>query len=313
MARYKIIVNPISGRGQGGRSIQLLEENLQKYGVDFDLVRTERPLHATELARQAATEYEVVVAVGGDGTLNEVINGLMQAKQDDADKQTTLGVLGVGRGNDFAYSMGMPADLAAACHILAQGATRVIDIGHVQGGDFPNGRYFGNSLGIGFDAVVGFEAAKMTRLTGFVSYLVATLKTIFLYFQAPQVHIQSDDRQITLPALMISIMNGPRQGGLFQMSPQAQNDDGLFDLCIVAAASKARIFTLIPHFFSGSQFGQKEVQLQQMDNVVITAVQGTLPAHLDGETLSTAGKKLVVTLYPHQLPVIYPQKAASSS
>lgn len=304
--KYKIIVNPTSGRGNGARIMPQLEDCLHAHGLDFDLVQTERPLHAIELAQQAARDgYGVVVGVGGDGTANEVINGLMLAQQAGAN-HTAMGMLPAGRGNDFVYGIGMPDDLAAGCRVLAQGDRRQMDVGYVEGGLFPDGRFFGNSLGIGFDAVVGFEAVKLTRLSGFPSYLVGALKTIFLYYQAPQVEIAFDGQVITLPALMISIMNGQRQGGAFMMSPAALNDDGLFDLCVVEEVSRRRIFTLIPHFFKGSQYGQPEVQLVQTGELVVTAVTGSLPAHLDGETICTDGDKLTVKLLPRALDVICP-------
>lgn len=312
MHNYKIIVNPTSGRGNGERIIPRLEACLRSHGVNFDLVRTERPFHATELAQNAAADgYAIVVAVGGDGTANEVLNGLMQAKEAGAD-QTAMGVLATGRGNDFAYGVGMPADLAAGCQVLADGHRRPIDVGHVRGGLFPNGRYFGNSVGIGFDAVVSFEAVKMTRLSGFASYLVAALKTIFLYYQAPLVHIAHDGQELLLPALMVSVMNGSRQGGVFFMSPEARNDDGLFDLCIAEEVSRRRIFTLIPHFFKGSQFSQAEIKFMRTDKLVVTAVNGVLPAHSDGETLCTNGTELVLELLPRQLDVVCPPPAANA-
>ena len=303
---YKIIVNPTSGRGKGARIVPQLEHYLQSLGVDFDLVCTERPLHAIDLAQQAAQDgYSFVVGVGGDGTANEVVNGLMQAKQHGAN-QTAMGMLPAGRGNDFVSSIGMPDKLEAGCQILAAGYQRRIDVGQVTGGMFPNGRYFGNSIGIGFDAVVGFEAVKITWLTGFPSYLIAALKTIFLYYKAPIVEIAYDGQVTTMPALMVSIMNGQRQGGAFMMSPQAHNDDGLFDLCIAEGVSRGRIFTLIPHFFSGSQFEQPEITFGQTDKLVVTAVTGTLPAHADGETICTDDTQLTVELLPQQLDVICP-------
>ncbi|MEJ2748371.1 MAG: diacylglycerol kinase family protein, partial [Anaerolineae bacterium] len=249
--------------------------------------------------------FGVVVGVGGDGTANEVVNGLMQAKLAGAD-QTAMGILAAGRGNDFAYGVGMPDDLATVCQILAQGQRRRIDVGRVTGGLFPNGRFFGNSVGIGFDAVVGFEAVKMTRLSGFPSYLVAALKTIFLYYKAPQVEIVYDGQVTTMSALMVSVMNGQRQGGVFFMSPQARNDDGLLDLCIAEEVSRSRIFTLIPHFFKGSQFSQSEIKFGQTNKLVVTAVSGVLPAHADGETLCTDGTQLTIELLANQLDVICP-------
>jgi diacylglycerol kinase (ATP) len=312
MKRYKVIVNPASGRGAGDRAAPFIEQTLQGYGLDFDLVRTERPWHAAELARQAATSgYDSVVAVGGDGTANEVLNGLMQAKQAGVENHVTMGALSVGRGNDFAFGAGVPHDLAAGCRALAQGQWRAIDVGRVVGGLYPQGRYFGNGVGIGFDAVVGFEALKMTRLHGFASYLVAVLKTVFLYYRAPLVRIEYDDQTITQPSLMVSIMNGRRLGGGFMMAPQAKLDDGLFDLCIAHQVSRARIFAMIPHFIKGTQDTQKPIKTGQARRVVVTAVEGVLPAHADGETLCVEGQQLTLEALPRQLGFIYEAQEAA--
>lgn len=305
MNKHKLIVNPISGRGDGERTVPLVEEMLRGHGLDFDLVRSERPWHATKLAQQAATDgYDVVVAVGGDGTANEVLNGLMQAKQAGDQDDVALGMLSVGRGNDFAFGVGVPHDLAAGCRTLAQGHRRTIDVGRVVGGLYPQGRYFGNGVGIGFDAVVGFEALKMTRLHGFPSYIVAALKTIFLYYRAPLVRLEYDGQTDTLSALMVSIMNGRRLGGGFMTAPQAEIDDGLFDLCIASQVSRARILSLIPRFMNGTQATQKSIQTGQTRRIVVTAVEGVLPAHADGETLCTEGQQLTVELLPRQIKVL---------
>ena len=166
----------------------------------------------------------------------------------------------------------MPEDLDKACHILAADRRKTIDVGSM-GRSICDRRYFGNSLGIGFDAVVTMEALKMTWLSGVPNYLLAVLKTVFLYYKAPQVELRLTTEQMVLPALMISVMNGTRQGGTFYMTPDAKNDDGLFDLCIVHEVSKPRIFTLVPHFLKGSQYGQKEVQLRQANQVTVTALK----------------------------------------
>jgi diacylglycerol kinase (ATP) len=304
MPGYKIIVNPVAGRGAGERVIPQVRRVLKGYGLDFDLVCTERPWHAADLAQEAVPAgYDAVVAVGGDGTANEVLNGLMRARQAGAGT-CAMGILCVGRGNDFAYGLGIPADLEAGCQVLAQGHRRTMDVGRVVGGLYPEGRYFGNGIGIGFDAVVGFEAVKMTRLHGFPSYLVAVLKTVFLYYKAPLVTIEYDGQTITQPSLMISIMNGRRMGGGFMMAPEGQPDDGLFDLCIAHEVSRARIFGLIPHFMRGTQATQEPIRTGRARHVVVTAVEGVLPAHADGETLCTDGQRLELELLPRQIEVI---------
>ena len=304
MTRHYLIVNPVAGRGAADKAVPAIEDHLRRHGQQFDLVRTERPWHAAELAREAVRQgYDVVVAVGGDGTANEVLNGLMSAKEEGVGT-AAMGMISVGRGNDFAYGAGVPQGAEAGCEILAKGHRRLMDVGRVTGGLYPQGRYFGNGVGIGFDAVVGFEALKMKRLSGAPSYLVAALKTIFLYYTAPTVRVEYEGRDETLSPLMISIMNGRRMGGMFQMAPQSLNDDGLFDLCVAGQTSKMRILGLIPYFVKGTQATQPEIQTARTSRLVVTALKGALPAHGDGETLCTEGQQLTLELLPLQIEVL---------
>jgi len=300
---YKIILNPTSGRGAGAAFETTIRSFLKEEGVPFELALTERPWHAAELAKHAALNgCDAVVAAGGDGTANEVINGLMEARK--AGKDAAMGILSVGRGNDFAYGLGVPLDLREACRILAQNRRKPIDVGFVKGGLYPEGRYFGNGVGIGFDAVVGFEALKMKRLSGFLSYLVATLKVVFLYYKAPKVRIRHDGGELIQPALMVSIMNGRRLGGGFMMAPRAEMNDSLLDLCIASQVSRVGIFRLIPHFMKGTQASQKPILILKSRRVAVTAIEGELPAHADGETLCVDGKELSIELVPAALPFI---------
>jgi YegS/Rv2252/BmrU family lipid kinase len=257
-----------------------------------------------ELAKQAALDgFEVVVVAGGDGTANEVINGLMLAKHAGADG-VAMGVIAIGRGNDFAFGVNVPPGLEDGCRVLVDDFRTSMDVGLVTGGLYPEGRYFGNGVGIGFDAVVGFEALKMTRLQGFLSYIVAAVKTIFLYYQAPLVRIEFDGQTMDKHTLMVSIMNGRRMGGGFMMAPEAGIDDGLLDLCIAEQVSKARIFALIPRFMAGTQASQPSIQTGRTRSIVVTALEGSLPAHADGETLCTEGQQLKMEILPRQIEII---------
>jgi len=303
MPKYKIIVNPISGHGAGVEAIPEIHAAMQELGLPYELVQTEHPGHAIDLARHAAIAgFDVVVAAGGDGTANEVLNGLMLAREDGAD--AAMGVLGVGRGNDFAYGASIPPGLEEGTRTLAGDHRSRIDIGYVEGGYFPEGRYFGNGVGIGFDAVVGFEAMKMKRLRGFLSYLVAALKTIFLYYQAPRVHIQLESGTMELDALMVSIMNGRRMGGSFMMAPDSDNTDGMFDLCIAKQVSKPGILMLIPRFMAGSQGSHRAVLFTRANELVVKAVRGSLPVHADGETVCEEGQQVLIRNLPAQLEVV---------
>jgi YegS/Rv2252/BmrU family lipid kinase len=304
MTKYKIILNPTSGSGTGARSEPRLIAELEHAGLDYHLVHTERRGHAIELARQAVVDgFDVIVAAGGDGTVNEVINGLVQAEA-EGQPARAVGVLCVGRGNDFAHGAGIPADLAEACQVLGRNQRRRIDIGRVTGGLFPQGRYFGNCVGVGFDAVTTIEVSKMPHWGGFLSFFIAVLRTIFLYFKAPRVRVEYDDKTLTQACLMVSVMNGQRLGGGFWLAPEGKPDDGLFDLCIARQVSRLRIFTLIPHFMKGDQAGEKEITMGQAAHIRITAEEGVLPAQTDGEIICVDGRQLEIELLHRRLSVV---------
>jgi len=304
MSRYLLIVNPISGRGFAGRSLPVIEQEMKKHNLDYRLVLTEHPWHAADLAEQGAREgYDVVVIASGDGTANEVLNGLMRARKAGFTK-TAMAQIAVGTGNDFAYGMGIPGGIEVGCKILAEDYRRTVDVGIVKGGDYPDGRYFGNGVGIGFDAATGFVAAKIRWTRGLLLYLIAAIETIFVYYKAPTVRLQYEGKELTQPALMISVMNGRRMGGGFFMAPKGDPADGWFDLCIARSASQLRIFGLIPYFMKGTQATQKEVRMDKGRKVVATAVSGTLPVHCDGETVCYEGKELTIELLPAQIEFI---------
>jgi diacylglycerol kinase family enzyme len=216
-----------------------------------------------------------------------------------------MGVLPVGRGNDFAFGMGIPADWREAADVLVQGYRRTADVGLVSGGDYPEGRYFGNGLGLGFDTVVGFEAAKIKWLHGAASYLVAVVRTIFLYAKAPVYEIILDDGSPSEKAyLMVSVMNCRRMGGSFHTAPNGNPEDGVFDLCLTGQVPQIKMLPLAAKFLNGSQAEHPAVRMAQAKKVSIRAVEGTIPAHADGETICLAGKALTVELLPGALEVV---------
>ncbi len=304
MTRYRIIANPASGHGKGARAIPRIAAELCRLGLDFDLTRTERVGHAIQLARQAALDgYDVVAAAGGDGTVNEVANGLMEARQTSPNRPA-LGVLCAGRGNDFAPAAGIPEDLPGGCRVLKENRRRTIDVGRFAGGKFPQGRFFVNTLGIGFDAIATIEAARLPRWGGFLSFLVAILRTIFLYYKGPVVKIDYEGQSLTTSTLLVSVMNGRRLGGGFWMAPQAEVDDGLFDVVIGRQVSRMRILTLLPHIMRGTHGSQPEVRMLRAGRLTISAVEGRLPSESDGEIVCVDGTRLEVELLPRQIEVV---------
>jgi YegS/Rv2252/BmrU family lipid kinase len=306
MTKYKIIANPNAGHGKGARAIPEIERELTRLGLDFDLVRTECVGHGIRLAHAAALEgYDVIVAAGGDGTVNEVLNGLMEARL-VSQNRPALGVLCTGRGNDFGPCINIPEDLPTAYQVLKDNNRRIIDIGRVSGGKFPQGRYFANNVGVGFDAIGTIEVAKLPEW-GMLSFFIAILKTIFLFYKGPTVQLDYDDKTLTTSTLMLLTMNGKRMGTGFKMAPDSKPDDGLFDLVIVRQVSRLRIFGLIPHFMKGTQGTQPEVQTLRAARVAITAVSGALPAQSDGEIICVDGARLDIEMLPHQVEIVCPK------
>jgi diacylglycerol kinase (ATP) len=301
--KYYLIVNPISGRGNGEKSIPKIEELLKKAGLEYQLIRTKSPGHALQLAKDA-TGFDVIIAAGGDGTANEVINGIMRNKASKSEKPA-LAIIPVGRGNDFAYSMGIPHEIELACQSIINDQRRWVDIGQVFGDNFPDGRYFGNGVGVGFDAVVGFESLKLKFLTGFASYIVAALKTTFLYFKAPTLNLVTPQGEHTGRYLMVSIMNGIRMGGGFYMAPMGNPTDGHFDLCVVNEVSRSELLPLVGKFTKGTQQGDDAVSFLQTNHLEIHALEGSIPAHADGETVCEHGKSIRIELQPLALQMIY--------
>jgi diacylglycerol kinase (ATP) len=256
-----------------------------------------------KLAREA-TGYDVIISAGGDGTANEVLNGILES-ENNAVAQPAMAVIPVGRGNDFAYSMGIPATITEACQCISENRRRKVDIGRVFGDNFPEGRYFGNGVGVGFDAVVGFESLKLKLLTGFASYIVAALKTTLLYFKAPRLKLVTPEGEHTGQYLMVSIMNGIRMGGGFYMAPESQPSDGHFDLCVVNQVRRRELLPLIGKFTKGTQKGDPAVTFLHTNHLEIHAEEGSIPAHADGETVCEKGKSIRVELHPEKLEMIY--------
>jgi YegS/Rv2252/BmrU family lipid kinase len=302
--KYLVIVNPLAGRGFGRRALPKLHKLLSEHGLDYDLVTTHWSSEAIELARQAVLDgYDTVVAAGGDGTYHEVVNGMLAAS--DGDVVGHLGVLPMGSGSDLAYSVGVSPDLERACAQLAQGQTKLVDVGRVIVDGVS--RYFDNTVGIGFDGVVTEECRKFKLLRGMALYLPVVLKTVFVSFAPPRLTIEYENegqmQRLEKTSLMATVCNGPREGGGFLVAPQAENDDGLFDLCLADNLPRLQILGMIPHFIKGTHVDKPAVTMLRCTHVTITSPDDMI-AHADGEMLCTAGHRIECEIMPQKVRVI---------
>ena len=304
MTRCKIVVNPAAGKGAAGRQVDRLTGLLRERGLDCSLELTGRPWHAAEIARTAALQgFAVIAAAGGDGTCNEVINGLMAAQSENAESPA-FAVLPIGRGNDLAFGLGVPAGLEASVAAIGGGRLRPFDVGRVRGGDYPEGRYFGNGVGIGFDTLVGLEAARMKRITGAAAYACAAIKLLAIYSAAPLVRLRLDGREIVGRMTMVSLMNGRRMGGAFHMAPGAATDDGMLDVCAAARTGRLRMIGLFVRYVRGTQARSRLVTVARTGRVTVEALDGGLAVHADGETICTGGSAIEAECLPRRLSAI---------
>ncbi|TFG95295.1 MAG: diacylglycerol kinase family lipid kinase [Calditrichales bacterium] len=289
MANYKIIVNPAASRGKCAGVTQKLESLCKERSLDFEMVFTAKAGDATEMAFGAKNEFECVVAVGGDGTINEVANGLIGGT-------AKLGIIPVGTGNDFIRAVNIPHNLARAVKCLENLNTQKIDVG--KAGE----RYFLNGLGIGFDAWVVQETLNIKNLRGTAVYLYAVLKTIYTYV-APKIKISFNGTTREENLFMITAGNGTSLGGGFKLTPNAKVDDGLLDLNIVRNLKKWEIYQNLIGVYAGNHVNLPQVTTARTDWMRVDSEEG-FAAHVDGELLSLNLKSLDIQLLPKALEVV---------
>jgi len=301
MPNTKIILNPKAGKGYGGTIRPEIERTLRHLGVSFDLVETTHTGHAINLAREAVLQgYETIVAVGGDGTANEVVNGMMLAG--NTSPVGTLACIPAGSGNDFAVMNGTATNLDLACRAIAAGQTQIIDVGQVTL-DGQIERYFDNAVGMGFDALVVIETRKFKHLRGIAMYLPAVLKTIFLTMHIPSVELTIDGRSEHMRPLMVVACNGPREGSTFHLTPDALYDDGLLDMLLANEVSKLEMLALLPRFMKGTHLSHRAVSTVRARHVTLRSEE-PLYVHVDGEILNDHSHTIDIRVLPRALRMI---------
>ncbi len=277
----RLIVNPNADLGRAWRTASDLRPVIEEFG-GADWAGTVYPTHATELARQAAEDgYKLVIAAGGDGTANEVMNGLMQVPPE---QRPLFGVVPLGSGNDFSHMAGMDSRPAYALRQILTGKPHNIDLARLEL-DYGRKLYFGNALGIGFDATVTIRAHQLTRARGFMMYLTAVLQTIILNHEAPRLQVTTDAESWDEPMVMLTICNGPREGGGFMVAPQARPDDGILHYAGIRKLSRLMMLRLIPEVMKGTHGKFKQTRMGTMKRMTLQSDR-RLTIHADGEILS---------------------------
>ncbi len=302
MSRVKLIVNPNADLGRALRTVADIRPMVDEFG-DVEWTGTVYPAHATEIAKQAALSgYELIIAVGGDGTSLEVINGLMQIP---SEKRPHFGVIPLGSGNDFSYGIGMDSDPTTALRQIFQGKPHPIDIGKITDNRGAV-RYWGNVVGIGFDAKATINSRRYTFLRGYLIYLMAVLQTIILEHDAPRLQVKTDLEEWEDETIMFVICNGKREGGGFLVAPDAKPDDHIYDYATIGKVSRLRMLRLLPEVIRGTHGRFPDVRIGTLSNLLIESDR-PLTIHTDGEIFSSTDDnvtKIAIELEPGALQII---------
>ena len=300
--KIKIILNPMADMGNAWRVARDLRSITEQHG-GIDWSGTVYPGHAIDLAKQAGEQgYEMVIAMGGDGTVHEVMNGLMKVPED---KRPVLGVVPVGSGNDFGHGIGASTTPTEALKRAINGEASTVDLGLMTTGD---GRkeYFDNTLGIGFGATVTIRSHKLPLLRGFLMYLTAVIQAIIFDHNPIKMQIETDGEKWEQSVIYLIICNGPREGGGFLIAPDAKIDDGIFHYAMIKDVSRLMMFRIVPEVMKGTHGRFKEVKMGTCKKFSLTS-DHPLYIHADGEIFTGPGtdlRKVSFEILPNALKVV---------
>lgn len=302
----KVILNPYAGRWSGRERRQEVENALQDAGVVYELVATEYPGHGTQLAEQAVREgYTPIVAAGGDGSISEVMNGIMRGTGTQPyTSQVSLGVLPLGSANDFVVGVGLPKDLTHAAQTIARSEGRKIDIGKVIFGPEKRERFFDNNSAIGLEPCITLVQQKITFIRGVLRYLVSALIAIS---RNPQwvMDLEWENGKYSGMVNLVTVGNNPLTGG-FYLTPHASPFDGLLTFVYGSIPSRLEVLRVLPRAMKpgeGSYVEHPAVHEVHTPWLRIHAKSPT-PLHADGEIQSEAIQDLEYRILPACLTVL---------
>ncbi len=282
------ILNPMAGRGKALALEKALKARAARKMPGALFLRTQSRGHAIRLAKEQSRKNDTVVAVGGDGTIHEVVNGLMGGT-------AALGIVPVGTGNDLVQALNIPFDIDECLELIMANNPRPVDVGQV------NERYFINGLGVGFDAWVVKKSFSVKKLRGNLVYLYAVLATLKSYSHSI-LNIRMNDTEKTESLFMLTVGNGPSLGGGFRLTPEARLDDGCFDICMIGKMSRPAVLKNLLRVYSGTHVKDPRVTMDRCRAIRIHSAQ-PFAAHADGEELGYDLTELNITMHSGALNV----------
>ncbi len=282
-----VIVNPNAGRKKGEKDWLEIASLLHNAGIQFTNVFTEHPNHAVKLARKyVEAGFKKIIVVGGDGTLNEVVNGVFTQTKYPT-KDIILSMIPVGTGNDWGRSFNIPTNYKKAIDLIAREKTLVQDVGKVQyiSKDLPKQRHFINMAGLGFDAMVARRTNKVKRegKSGPFSYLISLFSSLINY-NHKKVKITMDDAQLKADVFTMSVAICKFNGGGMMQAPNAIPDDGLFDVTVITRLSRMLVIRSVKKLYDGSFLKMPQVKTFRSQKVEIES-DPIMFLETDGESL----------------------------
>jgi YegS/Rv2252/BmrU family lipid kinase len=300
--KVKIILNPMADMGNAWRIARDLRSITEQHG-GVDWSGTVYPGHAIELAKQAGEQgYDMVIAMGGDGTVHEVVNGLMQVPEE---RRPILGVVPAGSGNDFAHGIHASPEQSKALTCALNGEASTIDLG-VMIDEHGHKEYFDNTLGLGFGAIVTIRSHRLPILRGFLMYLTAVIQTIILDHNPMHMEIKTDNETWSQDVIYLVVCNGPREGGGFLIAPDAKIDDGILHYAMITDVSRLMMFRIVPEVMKGTHGRFKQVKMGTCRKFSLTSNR-PLYIHADGEIFTGPGTDLhhvTFEILPNALKVV---------
>lgn len=290
----KVIYNPAAGHGKAAKYMAAVAELFKRRKVDFEILATRAPGHAMELAQEAASQNcPKVVVVGGDGTISEVANGLIQV----AGGESALGIIPVGTGNDLARTLKIPQKLEAAADVVLEGGYHRIDIG------VEKDRSFIIVLGLGFPSDVSYQENKEKFFKGSLAFFVAVYKALSK-LRSYRVKVEMEGKSFEMNMNLLMIQNAPYCGGGQLMAPGAKIDDGLFDVVIVDEITKMELIWNFPKVYNGTHIKHPKFEVYKTSWIKVYS-DYPLPKMFDGDLYGVT--PIEAKVLPQSLKVLVPK------
>lgn len=292
-SHFCFIVNPNAGGGKGKLYGETLESELKTRGISAEVKYTTGVGDAIKLAGYLKPGTTHVIAVGGDGTVNEVVNGIQ-------DSDVTFGLIPCGTGNDFMKMIGMSSSVHDALDQILKFDDRAVDVGFVKTNNTQ--RFFINNIGIGFDAVVAEKANKI-KFLGILSYIYSVVTTLVTY-KEPKIVLRTNEEDFHIDLFLMTFGNGTHAGGIFKLTPHAKVDDGLFHATVISGVKKMRVFDIFPKVIKGTHLSEPEISSFTTDAGTITSLVD-LTIHADGEIIDTKANEIEVSISVGKQKVLF--------